>query len=205
MNHITENSRNHFDKSAKHYNTSFDGRFVKPMYQKLLEALESLPEGKLLDVGCGNGNVLVEIKNKRLTLAGIDLSPAMIQIARERLGNHADLRVGDAETLPFEDSQFDVIICNASFHHYPHPDQVLREMNRVLKRNGLLFIGEVYMRQPLRALINLSFRFSTSGDYKTYGKQELKKMLQRNGFSMDGVDSTGIRTVLYKARADKPL
>jgi SAM-dependent methyltransferase len=69
-----------------------------------------------------------------------------------------------------------------SFHHYPHPEEVLKEMKRVLKIGGRLLIGEGYVVQPFRAILNLSFRFSNSSDFKSYGKHEFIRMLEDNGF-----------------------
>ena len=52
----------------------------------------------------------------------------MIEMAKKNLGNSAELKVGDSEYMPWKDNFFDVIVCNASFHHYPNPEKVLSEM-----------------------------------------------------------------------------
>jgi ubiquinone/menaquinone biosynthesis C-methylase UbiE len=70
----------------------------------------------------------------KIKLYGLGISEKMIEIAKKNLGNKAELRVGDSEYMPWEDDSFDVIVCNASFHHYPNPKKVLLEMKRVLKR-----------------------------------------------------------------------
>lgn len=74
-------------------------------------------------------------------------------------------------------------------------------MKRVLKSGGRLLIGEGYALQPFRALLNLSFRFSNSGDFKSYGKNEFIRMLENNGFTLAKVKKTSSRTVLYMAIA----
>lgn len=50
-----EKTKKHFDAIASDYNQSSDGKFVQPMYEPILAELKTLPGGKLLDVGCGNG------------------------------------------------------------------------------------------------------------------------------------------------------
>ena len=62
-------------------------------------------------------------------------------------------------------------------------------------------IGEGYAIQPIRALLNLSFHFSNSGDFKSYGKHELIRMLEYNGFHIAEVKKTSNRTILYTATA----
>jgi ubiquinone/menaquinone biosynthesis C-methylase UbiE len=86
--------------------------------------------GSLLDVGCGPGLLLEVLAGQpgEMNLAGLDIAPEMIRIARERLGARADLRVGDAETLPWQDGRFDYVLCVDSFHHYPNPERVLAQM-----------------------------------------------------------------------------
>ena len=196
-----EKSLKHFDSSAAEYDSSFDGRFVKVMYQPLLEELKKEEKGKLLDVGCGTGNVLCKLINGRRELYGIDLSENMVEESRKRLKGDADVKIADAEHIPYMDNMFDTLVCNASFHHYPHPEKVLREMKRVLKNGGKLLIGEGYVIQPFRTLLNFCFRFSDSGDFHSYGKHELVRMLKADGFHISEVKMTSSHTILYIAAA----
>ena len=196
-----ERSIKHFDSNAAEYDSSFDGKFVKVMYQSLLEELEKEEEGKLLDIGCGNGNILCKLVNGKRQLFGIDLSENMVEESSKKIGRDAEIKVADAEHIPYKDNTFDTLVCNASFHHYPHPEEALREMKRVLKNEGRLLIGEGYAIQPFRALLNFSFRFSDSGDFHSYGKQELIRMLKANGFNIAEVKRTSNHTILYIAIA----
>lgn len=196
-----EKSIKHFNSTAGDYDSSFDGKFVKVMYEPLLEALKKNIDGKLLDVGCGTGNILCELVNGKRELFGIDLSENMVRECSKRMEGNAEIKVADAEHMPYKDNFFDVLICNASFHHYPHPEEVLKEMKRVIKSGGKLFIGEGYAIQPFRALLNLSFNFSNSGDFKSYGKHEFIRMLEDNGFKIAEVRKTSNRTILYTAIA----
>ena len=98
-----ERTKNHFNENAESYDESFDGRFVKPMYQGLVDELDNLQEG--------------------------------------------------------------------------------------------------YLVKPLRALMNFAFKFSNSGDYHIYGRNEMKKIMKKNGFRLESVKRTSKHTVLYIARA----
>ena len=69
-------------------------------------------------------------------LCGIDLSEKMLAVAKSKLPEQVKLILGDSESLPFSDNAFDVVYCNDSFHHYPAPQNVLREVYRVLKPGG---------------------------------------------------------------------
>lgn len=201
MNSFTEKSKKHYNKTAASYDESSDGKFVKPMYESLVEKIKTVSAENLLDVGCGNGNVLSALAGTDLKLYGADLSEEMIKEAGRRLGERVNLEVADAEKLPFDDNFFDLLICNASFHHYPHPDAVLSEMHRVLRKGAVLLIGEGLFKQPGRFFMNLFIRFSDGGDFHCYGKKELSLMLKNSGFEVTEIIDTGKRTVLYCAKA----
>jgi ubiquinone/menaquinone biosynthesis C-methylase UbiE len=202
---IKERSKEHFNKTASFYEESFDGKYVKPMYKGILDIMSGRESGYILDVGCGTGNILLHLVNGQRKLFGIDLSKAMIDIAKERLGNQAELQTADAENLPFPEGAFDVLICNASFHHYPHPEKVLSEMQRVLKKDGVLIIGEGYAFQPFRMLLNFSFRYSPNGDYRSYGKNELKRLVENTGFTVTNYTRRGMRIILEANTRKSPL
>ena len=91
-----------------------------------------------------NGNLFALLPEGRYELFGIDFSENMIEEARKKCGDKAVFAVADAEELPFDDNAFDIIVCNASFHHYIHPDTVVSEMHRVLKtgEHSILHIAE---------------------------------------------------------------
>jgi SAM-dependent methyltransferase len=107
----------------------------------VLEVIQDCPvEGKrALDVGCGRGGTIYVFKTffKPSRLAGLDLSTAAIKFCREA---HKDPRVsffeGDAENLPFEDGEFDIVTNLESSHSYPHIHRFYSEVYRVLAPGG---------------------------------------------------------------------
>jgi SAM-dependent methyltransferase len=106
------------------------------------------PYPKALEVGCGTGFFLLNLK-----LAGVldegqvtDLSPGMVEVAKRNgaaLGFDIDGRVADAESLPYDDNSFDLVVGHAVLHHIPDVERAFREVLRVLKPGGrFVFAGE---------------------------------------------------------------
>lgn len=94
---------------------------------------------KVLEIGVGMGADYLEWLKAGAQVTGVDLSAASIERARHRAelaGYRTDLRVADAEHLPFEDNSFDVVYSYGVMHHSPDTAQCLREAFRVLKPGG---------------------------------------------------------------------
>ena len=104
---------------------------------------------KILDVGCGTG-VFGERIIRALPQAkvwGVDLVAEMLQGGARRWTSHRESLTpiqGDSERLPFDDGTFDVVTCANSFHHYPHQQQAVVEMHRVLRPGGRLMLIDGY-------------------------------------------------------------
>jgi len=178
-----EESRESFNKQAERYDSSYYGKHGKKLHDSVLRKLDQLSFNKLLDVSCGTGNLLSLISSKYdAQIAGVDLSPDMLEIARDKLGEKADLRVGDSESLPFDDESFNVVTCTDSFHHYPHPGNVLLEFKRVLKQEGHIIIADLSVPKPLRQLGNLLIPFTKDGDVRVYSEAEIRELLVNSGF-----------------------
>jgi ubiquinone/menaquinone biosynthesis C-methylase UbiE len=94
---------------------------------------------RVLEIGVGMGADYLEWLKAGARATGVDLSPASLERARRRCdlaGYQSDLRVADAEHLPFPDNTFDVLYSYGVMHHSPDPAQCLREAWRVLKPGG---------------------------------------------------------------------
>jgi ubiquinone/menaquinone biosynthesis C-methylase UbiE len=110
----------------------------------LKAALAGRPAAKLLDVGCGTGTFLREVKANypRLDVTGLDLSAHYLAVARRELRSwsRAQLVVAAAERMPFADGQFDAIACIYLFHELPSGVRrsAVGEIRRVLKPGGML-------------------------------------------------------------------
>ena len=179
-----EKSKKNFNNKSKKFYKTPEGRVSEKTYAALIQKLNDKPFESLLDVGCGTGKVLSIIKDKfNSKVSGIDLSEGMIEKSRELLGEDADLKVGDSEHLLWNDDTFDVIVCNESFHHYPNPIGVLKEMKRVLKANGRVIIADPWLPNPIRFFTNLLLPLLNGGDVKIYSVDEMKKMLENCGFT----------------------
>ena len=194
-------TKEHFNETANKYNESSDGQFVNPMYEALFNKLDKMNQGNLLDLGCGNGNVLAHLAYTNLKLYGVDLAENMVKEAQNRLGDRAQIVVSDAENIAFEDSKFDVLCCNASFHHYTNPGRALSEMRRVMKKGGSLLIGEIYAPGIMNFFINLFLPLTKSGDYHIYTKNQLVSLLKKHNFDFVSFERTGKQSALYCAKA----
>ena len=95
---------------------------------------------RVLDVACGTGVVArraLEAVGPTGQVSGIDLNPAMIEVARERTPT-LDWRVGDACDQPYDDGSFDVVLCQSALFFFQDAVRALAEMARVLRAGGVV-------------------------------------------------------------------
>jgi ubiquinone/menaquinone biosynthesis C-methylase UbiE len=126
--------------------------------------------------------VVTDDGQSELSLAGLDIAPEMIRVATQRLQARADIRLGDAESLPWADGSFDYIFCVDSFHHYPNPQRALREFRRVLKPNGRVILADPIAPLPFRSVLNSLVRFLRHGDAWLYDKSEMTNLFDSSRF-----------------------
>jgi 2-polyprenyl-3-methyl-5-hydroxy-6-metoxy-1,4-benzoquinol methylase len=120
---------------------------VRAAWKNLLQDLLPSTPGIALDIGCGTGSLTVLLAELGHTVTGADISPSMIELARQKTqaAHHkVDLRVMDAAFPIFQPQQFDVIVCRHLLWALPDPDQVLRRWANLLKRGGRLILIEGY-------------------------------------------------------------
>ena len=113
----------------------------------------SRASGDVLEIAMGTGRNL-PFYPPGLSLTGIDLSPATLEIARERaraLGSEVDLRVGDAQALEFPDGRFDTVVETLALCSIPDPVKAVSEAWRVLRPGGRLVTLD-HVRSPLPAV-----------------------------------------------------
>jgi ubiquinone/menaquinone biosynthesis C-methylase UbiE len=106
------------------------------------EWVTSRAQGHVLEVAVGTG-LNLPLYPPGVTITGVELSPAMLALARQRAADHgvdADLRQADAQALPFDDTTFDTAVCTLSLCTIPDPAGTIAEMRRVLRPGGLLLL-----------------------------------------------------------------
>lgn len=110
---------------------------------------------RILEIGCGVGTDLSQFAKYGAIVTGIDLTQAGIELAKKRfevLGLKGDLKVADAENLPFEDDYFDLVYSFGVLHHTPDTQRAINEAYRVLKPNGKAIVM-LYHKRSLEYLI----------------------------------------------------
>ena len=143
--------------------------------------------GRVLEVAVGTGRSL-RFYPADVVVTGVDLSPAMLAIARRRatgLRREVDLRVGDAERLEFADGSFDTVVCALGLCAIPDDVAAIREMRRVLRPGGRLLLLD-HVRSswpPIVALQWLVERITirTSGEHFT---RRPRRVAEAEGFEI---------------------
>ncbi len=169
------------------WRTSGIGGITEHLQHRLiLSLLGDVKDRQVLDVGCGDGDLAVELRRRGAIVTGIDASSDMIDAAKaraEREGFDIEFLVGEAERIPLAAGRFDVVIAVTILCFVADADPVFREIARVLRPSGLLVIGELgkwslwAAAQRIRAWLGSPLwrlgRFRTAG--------ELQRLADRAG------------------------
>lgn len=123
------------------------------------------PQGKVADLGCGSGYLIIDMAKAfpELRLIAFDSSKPMLERARQNIlrsgirHENVHFQIGNVEKLPFEDDSLDVIVSTLSLHHWDNPRMAFDEIYRVLKKGGNFVILDV--RRDVWLIIYLFLRF----------------------------------------------
>ena len=97
---------------------------------------------RVLDAGCGSGPLFAALRDRGAIVTGFDKSTGMLELARRRLGDDADLHVADlGRPLPFPDGAFDDVISSLVLHYLENWTAPLAELRRVLRPGGRLIVS----------------------------------------------------------------
>ena len=175
--------------------TLYEGKhaFVWKYGEDLLNLLFPQPGEKILDVGCGTGQLAAKIAANGTIVTGIDASAAMVEKAKLNYPN-LEFVVADARSFQFNTS-FDAVFSNATLHWIPEPEAVINSIYRALKPGGR-FIAEFggkggiklitdALYQAIEIKSSQSWYFPSIGEYAT--------MLEQQGFD-----------VIYAVLFDRP-
>lgn len=113
---------------------------------RLIELVPAATGERWLDAACGPGLVARSLAPRVAEVCGVDLTPAMIELARreaerDNLANIA-FATGDITRLEFDDATFDGAVTRFSLHHIPLPERVLEELGRVVKPSGWVVVAD---------------------------------------------------------------
>jgi ubiquinone/menaquinone biosynthesis C-methylase UbiE len=194
-----------WDKTAPGYDRQI-AFFEKTWFAGGREWLAERARGRVLEVAIGTGRSLPYYPAD-VTVTGIELSPEMLAIARQRatdLGREVTLREADAEHLPFDDASFDTVTCALALCTIPSPAAAVGEMRRVLAPGGRLLlldhIGSTW--RPLYAAQWLAERIliRTAGEHLT--RRQLPQV-KAAGFQIEEAERLKAGTV-ERIHAVKP-
>jgi SAM-dependent methyltransferase len=133
-----------YDEFAEAYSADNETNLLNGHYERpaMLSPAGDVDGRRILDVGCGSGPLSAALRDKGAIVSGFDLSAAMIELARKRLGADADLTVGDlAKPLPYADAAFDDVLASLVLHYLEDWTEPLAELRRVLKPGGRLILS----------------------------------------------------------------
>jgi len=158
----------------------------------LLDAVDATPNLKALDLCCGQGNVAEALVRRGCQVIGVDFSTAMLAYARDRIAN-ATFTEADAQELPFDDAEFDIVVSNLGVCHVPDQPRALSEARRVL-RSGGKFAMTVWCGPDVSPCFEIVYSaikaygspevFAPPGpDFHQFAKREIaEKLLREAGF-----------------------
>lgn len=170
--------------------------FLYPFSIPLAHFPQKVVDGKVLDIGCGSGNFLAELKDFGWQTYGIDPSPIAVRIAGER--GFTDVRQGYIESADFSEGLFDAITMFHVFEHVPNPHSVLEKIHSVLKPDGALIIGVPHFK----SLGSFLYRSRWAGlsfplHYFHYDRASLAGLLEGHGFTVERVTYANLLSDIF--------
>jgi ubiquinone/menaquinone biosynthesis C-methylase UbiE len=186
----TENaSKRHFDRWAAIYSRS---HLLAELQRKALVELDASESDRLLDVGCGAGQLVHTAARTVVRAVGVDLSPQMIERARRRVPNagasseRVEFVVASSGDLPFRDGEFTAVITTTTLHHFPDPAVAVREMVRILAPGGRIVIADLTRDMPLTLMFDAVLRLFEAGHVGMQTRNGIERLLRDAGARVRG-------------------
>ncbi len=159
--------------------------------------------GRMLDIGCGTGNVLFKLMLMGIPEGyGLDISPDMIKQAKEKtpVGIKPKFVLGTAEYMPFCNGSFDLLVCSSALHHFPDYVRVLAETYRLLEEDGeAFFLHEKNKlgRDNMRRLFNIERFEHEQSDLHEFTGPQISSICHDIGFSEVNVQTSDAISFIY--------
>ncbi|MEV0594485.1 class I SAM-dependent methyltransferase [Nonomuraea cavernae] len=132
---------NDYDSFAEAYSAETENNLQNAYYARpaIIALAGDVAGRRILDAGCGSGPLSAALRDRGAVVTGIDASAGMLALARQRLGDDADLHVVDLnDRLPFDDGAFDDVVASLVLHYLEDWGPTLAEIRRVLRPGGRL-------------------------------------------------------------------
>jgi ubiquinone/menaquinone biosynthesis C-methylase UbiE len=198
---------------------SMDHSQVNEVFCSDFFAARNLNDGvQVLDVGTGTAQIPIAMckRNSGLKITAIDLAESMLTLGNKniqtaRLEDSITLVQVDSKKMPYPDESFDQVISNSIIHHIPNPIECFKEMIRVTKKDGLLFIRDLlrpFSMAELQNIVNLHAgdatpkqkQLFTDSLHASLSLAEVREMVKRFGFEAFTVIQSSNRHWTFTAR-----
>jgi ubiquinone/menaquinone biosynthesis C-methylase UbiE len=183
---IAKENESKWDSQAAGYDKTY-GSLRRGQYN-LVERLELDERPRFLDIACGTGwavRFAADKTNGRGEFYGVDISRKMIEQAGANLAGYNNVRFlrSGAESLPFANDFFDVVICTGAFHHFPEPAKAIEEACRVLKPGGRLYVMDGTRDDFLVKLLDWFAKKTEPEHVRMYSTREFRTFFQNAGLT----------------------
>jgi ubiquinone/menaquinone biosynthesis C-methylase UbiE len=160
---------------------------------RVVELAAAGPEDTALDVACGPGLLVCAFARVVRHATGIDLTPAMLEQARELQRQqglqNVTWRQGDVLPLPYADGEFSIVSARFAFHHFLDPLAVLKEMRRVCRAGGRIVVADSSPAPGKADAFNAVERLRDPSHVRAMPAEELREMFVSAGLSEPRVES----------------
>lgn len=180
------------------------------VFDRVLDVVGTLEGQRCLEVGCGGGRLLERVLVAGARAAGVDHSPDMLELSMKRNRGAVEtgaleVKLGEAEQLPWPDAMFDVLLSANTFFFIERPERALAEFFRVLSPGGRMVLASVPGPLPAASLRNW-WVYVWGSQMHVYDDERMRAMVEHAGFT--GVTATGAGSgaqPLQLVRAARPL
>jgi SAM-dependent methyltransferase len=149
---------------------------------------------KAVDLGCGTGAFASRLRRYGFELHGVDISPQSVARASRKCPE-ISFHVGDIESTPFPESEFDVIFLSSVLHHFPDLSRTVAECGRILKPGGMLLACDPHRGNPAMWLYRCRASPFYSPKGVTANEEPLSKAALRRAFDVEPFESIRISPI----------
>ena len=186
---------NHKDYTSERFGNFADEYVSSPVHAKgkelsqLVKLANPEKDWHVLDIATGGGHTALTFAPHVAHVTATDISPDMLQAAEKYILSqgvkNVDFQIVDAEDLPFEDQQFDLVTCRIAAHHFPNVQQFISEAARVLKTGGKLLVQDQVVPNDLETAryLNAFEKLRDPSHYRVLSLKEWEQGYQAAGIT----------------------